>query len=222
MGLSESLTLLLLGAGLGGPAAAIATKYGGYVESFEAEAELAAIAEQRRRTEPTLRRVTVAAWDRDMPTFKPRSANHALSLEASRGAPLPPILASLAAALRPHGHVVLTEMVCDGALPEHDREFAAWCRLENRRPALPHADSVGSALKAQGFDVRVVEDLSEKHVAATLSGWRAAVKTMAEGARPDPATAGIFVTEAELWLLRVRLMRRFGFRLLRWHAIGSA
>jgi hypothetical protein len=222
LGLDKTLTLLLLGAGLGGPAAAIAAKFGGYVESFEAEPELAVIAEYRRRAAPGLRRVTVAGWQRDAPMFKPHSAHHALSLEAARGAPLLPILTSLAAALRPHGHIVLTELVCDGASPEDDREFAAWCRLENRQPALPRADTVGDALKSQGFDVRVVEDLSDKHVAATLSGWRAAVKSMADGPRPEPAAAGIFVTEAELWLLRVRLMRRFGFRLLRWHAIAAA
>ncbi len=74
----------------------------------------------------------------------------------------------------------------------------------------------------QGFDVRVVEDLSDRHVTATLTGWRAAVRAMETGPRPEPAAAGIFVTEAELWLLRIRLMRRFGFRLLRWHAVGHA
>jgi hypothetical protein len=31
----------------------------------------------------------------------------------------------------------------------------------------------------------------------------------------------VVVTEAELWLLRIRVMRRFGFRLLRWHAVGK-
>ena len=48
------------------------------------------------------------------------------------------------------------------------------------------------------------------------------MKAMAAKPRPDAAAAGIFVTEAELWLLRVRLMRRFGFRLVRWHAIAVA
>jgi hypothetical protein len=115
---------------------------------------------------------------------------------------------------------VLTEMVAGPAPPGADREFAAWCRLEHRQPELPQAEAVSAAFTKQGFDVRVVEDMSDNHVAATLSGWRAAVKAMEAGPRPEPAAAGLFVTEAELWLLRIRLMRRFGFRLLRWHAIG--
>ncbi len=222
MGLNQTLTLLLLGGGLGGPATAIATKYGAWVESLEADEEQAAIAEQRRRTNPALRRVSIAGWSREAPSFKPQSAHHVLALEALRGAPLAPILAGVARALRPHGHIVMTEMVCGTASPGADREFAAWCRLENRAPELPRPEQVQDELTKQGFDVRVVEDLSDRHVTATLTGWRAAVRAMETGPRPEPAAAGIFVTEAELWLLRIRLMRRFGFRLLRWHAIGAA
>ena len=222
MGLTPSLTMLLLGGGLGGPAAAIATKFGAWVNSFEADAEMAAIAEQRRQADPGLRRVAVAGWDRDAPAFSPKSVHHAMSLEALRGAPFAPMLAAVAGALRPHGHIVVTELVAGGDAPGADREFAAWCRLENRLPELPRSEAVSAELTRQGFDVRVVEDLSDQHVAATLSGWRTAVKAMASRPRPDAAAACIFVTEAELWLLRVRLMRRFGFRLIRWHAIAVA
>lgn len=220
MGLNQSLTLLLLGGGLGGPASAIATKYGAWVESFEADPELAAVAEQRRRAQSELRRVSISGWDRDAPVFAPRSVNHALALEALRGAPLAPVLDSLARALRPQGHIVLTEMVADAQAPGNDREFAAWCRLEDRRPELPRPQAIAEALARGRFDVRVMEDVSERHIAATLSGWRAAVQAMESGPRPEPAAAGMFVTEAELWLLRLRLMRKFGFRLMRWHAIG--
>jgi hypothetical protein len=44
---------------------------------------------------------------------------------------------------------------------------------------------------------------------------------MAAGPRPAAQTAAAFVTEAELWLLRIRLMRRLSVKLMRWHAIGG-
>ena len=222
MGLTKDATLLLLGGGLGGPADAIGTALGAWVDSFEADPELSAIAEQRRTTSHAAKHIKVQDWDRANPGFKQKSANHALSLEAMRGAPPEPILVSMAGALRPHGHIVITELVTDVPAPPQDREFAAWCRLENREPQLPPAAAVTKLLTRLRFDVRVVEDLSDRHVTATLGGWRAAVKAMEAGPRPDPAAAGVFVTEAELWLLRIRLMRRLGLRLLRWHAIGSA
>jgi hypothetical protein len=63
--------------------------------------------------------------------------------------------------------------------------------------------------------------MSDRHIAQTLGSWREAVRGMAAGPRPAAQTAAAFVTEAELWLLRIRLMRRLGVRLMRWHAIGS-
>jgi hypothetical protein len=222
LGLNDKATLLLLGGGLGGPAETIAASCGAWVDSMEADPELATIAEHRRTSHTAARKITVATWDRENPAFRHRSAHHALSLESLRGAKLAPVLEGVAAALRPRGQIVLTELVAETPAPGTDREFAAWCRLENRGPEMPRVNAITAELTRRRFDVRVVEDVSDRHVSATLAGWRAAVKTLAAGPRPEPATAGIFVTEAELWLLRVRLMRRFGFRLLRWHAIGMA
>jgi cyclopropane fatty-acyl-phospholipid synthase-like methyltransferase len=222
MGLNSNISLLVVGAGMGGPGEAIVDTYGSWVAGFEADAELALVAEERRAAHPAARRLQVSGWNRDNPSFGRHNAHHAMALEAARGAPVVAIVDAMAAALRPHGHVVLTEMVADSAAPDQDREFAAWCRLENRAPELPRLDHITSALARLHFDVRVVEDMSDRHVSATLAGWRAAVRDMARGPKPDVAAAAAFVTEAELWLLRIRLMRRFGFRLVRWHAVGSA
>ena len=87
---------------------------------------------------------------------------------------------------------------------------------------MPKAQEVTDAFQAQGYEVRVAEDMSDRHVTQTLSGWREAVRAMAAGPRPAAHTAAAFVTEAELWLLRIRLMRRLGVKLMRWHAIRSA
>lgn len=222
MGLNSNASLLVLGGGMGGPAETIVDTFGSWVASFEADAELAQIAEQRRARHPAGKRMQVAGWDRENPSFGHHNAHHALALEGARGAPLDRMLEAVAAALRPRGHVMITEMVADTVAPGDDREFAAWCRLENRAPSLPRLDQVTSTLARLHFDVRVVEDVSDRHVSETLAGWRAAVKSMARGPKPDIAAAAAFVTEAELWLLRIRMMRRFGFRLVRWHAVGAA
>jgi hypothetical protein len=214
--------LLLLGDSIGGPAQAITTAFGASVESFVADPELALIAEQRRAKHLAARRVRVATWNREHPAFRYNCAHHALAVEALRGAPAEPLLDSLAASLRPNGRIVLTELVADAPAPAGDQEFAAWCRLDDRLPDMPRVQTVTTALANRHFDVRAIEDLSDRHVSATLAGWHGAVKSMAAGPKLPAASAGIFVTEAELWLLRIRLMRRFGFRLLRWYAVGSA
>jgi SAM-dependent methyltransferase len=222
MRLSSSVTLLLVGGGLGGPARAISESYGAWVASFEADPELHAVALHRRALFDPRNRITMDMWDRHAPAFRERSASHVLSLEGLRGARPAPVLESLARALRPNGQIVLTELVSDEPPNDKDREFAAWCRLENRLPELPKSGEVTTALQRLRFDVRVMEDMSDRHIAQTLGGWREAVKTLSGGPRPAPQQAAAFVTEAELWLLRIRLMRRLGVRLVRWHAIGAA
>jgi len=222
IGLNRNASLLLVGGGMGGPAETIVDSYGSWVASFEADETLADIAEERRALNPCAQRIQIAGWDRNKPSFGRHNAHHAMALEACRGASPAAMLDAVADALCPQGHIVMTELVADSAAPQQDREFAAWCRLESRLPALPRLDDVTEALARLHFDVRVVEDVSDRHVSETLAGWRAAVKGMARGPKPDMAIAAAFVNEAELWLLRIRLMRRFGFRLVRWHAVGSA
>lgn len=221
LGLDSSFTLLMLGTGLGGPAQAISEGFGAWVAAFEADPDLRAVAEARRPSLDPRNRITIAGWNRENPEFRAHSANHALSLEALRGTSPGKLLDSVAAALRPQGHIVLTELVSEAAPSEKDREFAAWCRLENRLPQLPSSQDVTGALQRLRFDIRVVEDMSDRHITQTLGGWREAVRAMAAGPRPAAQRAAAFVTEAELWLLRIRLMRRLGVRLMRWHAIGG-
>ena len=229
LALDQRATLLLVGGGLGGPAHAIATTFDTWVTSCEAEPVLAAIASKRAALlndadgpDSGTGHMTFAAWDTGNPTFMRNSSNHVLSLEALRGTQAAPFVDAIAGALRPHGQVVMTELVADLRPDGTDREFAAWCRLENRLPALPKPEEVSAALTRQHFDVRVVEDISDRHVTQTLAGWRGAVRGLSGGPRPAVTQAAAFVTEAELWLLRIRLMRRLGLRLMRWHAISAA
>jgi hypothetical protein len=213
--------LLLLGGGLGGPACAIAQSSGAWVSSFESDREQEAVARLRTAAHACRDRIEVEAWNPEYPEFGIRISDHALALEALRGADPVITLESLAASLRPGNQIVMIEMVADTHAPDSDREFAAWCRLENRLPALPRQETITAALTRLHYDVRVVEDVSGAHVNAALAGWRQAVKAMGSGPCPAPASASVVVTEAELWLLRIRVMRRFGFRLLRWHAVGK-
>lgn len=223
LALTSSVTVLLLGGGFGGPAQTICSNFGAWVASFEADEEQRAIASARcAAPDQGKPRVTVGAWDRAAPAFRPRSANHAFLLEALRGSKPAAVLQSLAGALSANSQIVLTELVAETPPSVQDREFAAWCRLDNRLPLLPNAQEVTDAFQAQGYEVRVAEDMSDRHVTQTLSGWREAVRAMAAGPRPAAHTAAAFVTEAELWLLRIRLMRRLGVKLMRWHAIRSA
>ena len=71
-----------------------------------------------------------------------------------------------------------------------------------------------------GFDVRVVEDISARHMQLALRGWKDTVRGMG-GTKPSPDEAAAIVHEAELWTRRIRLMHSGAIRLVRWHALGA-
>lgn len=221
IGLSAASSLLLLGAGPGGPAQFLATELGVWVNAHEADPDLAALAARRiqRAGVAMAKRASVSGWDRHDPDFQPRANHHALALDAIRDAAVPPVLAAMAAALKPHGQAVMVETVAQQPLDPDDPAIAAWCRLEGRTPILPHPDAISRGLSRLGFDVRVVEDISARHMRLAVLGWRHLVRQMAR-ARPAPDRAAAVVAQAELWTRRIRLMHAGRIRLMRWHAIG--
>jgi hypothetical protein len=218
LGLSPAATLLLLGAGPGGPARAIASKLGVWVSGFETDPDLAALAMERCTRAKLGRRAQTEMWYPSSPFFRTGYYHHALGLEPLRGAAPEPVLSAVAQALKPPGQFVLLEAVAGPDAGPGDPHLAAWARLERRPAELPTEITVTRTLGRLGFDVRVTEDASARHASHVLRGWQGAVRRMAEG-RPSPEQAAILVAEAELWLLRLRLIRTGRLRLIRWHAI---
>jgi SAM-dependent methyltransferase len=219
MGLSAASSLLLLGAGSGGSTRSIATSLGVWVSGFEANPRLAALANERSIRAGLGKRAQVETWDPDAPKFPLHYYHHGMALEPLHGARPEPTLAALSLALKPGGQLVLVELVADLKLDAADPTVAAWARLDHRPPTAPGELAVSRVLGRLGFDVRIVEDVSRRHMLQSVAGWRMAVQAM-EDTRPTLHELALIVREAELWLARYRLMRAGRLRLVRWHAIG--
>ncbi len=221
LGLSAATSLLVLGAGSGGPPCCIASDLGVWVTGYESDQNLLNAATDRSLRAGLSRRAQIASWDPEAPSFERGFFHHGLALEPLRDAAVEPTLAALAQALKPGGHLVLLETVADTPLDPEDSLVAAWQRLDGRRlDRLPAEVTITRALGRLGFDVRIVEDVSHRHMQQSVTGWRDAVRGMAQ-AKPNRREAAQLLKEAELWMLRIRLFRSHALRLVRWHAIGT-
>ncbi len=218
LGLRNDMTVLLLGGATGGPATALASTFGCWVAAFEADPDLHALAAARaQQPGPVAKRITLEPWTTDV-TLRPQYYHHCMALSQMRDQPPDRLLAAIAGGLRPGGQLVLVEVVGDDPLDPADPVTAAWCRLEHQQPRCPSEQQISTGLGRLGFDVRVAEDISERHVAIALAGWREVVGGI-EAANVDRAHVMALVTEAERWLYRVRLIRAGRIRMVRWHAI---
>jgi cyclopropane fatty-acyl-phospholipid synthase-like methyltransferase len=219
LGLSAASSLLLLGAGSGGPARCIATELGGWVSGYEANARLAEMANERTQRAGLGRRAEVQTWDPSEPAFPQHYYHHAIAIEPLHGAPSEPTLGAVSIALKQGGQFVLIETVADRPLDPNDAMVATWTRLDHRSVDVPSELAITKILGHLGFDVRIVEDVSPRDIQYAIRGWTEAVRAM-QGARPTLHQTALIVCEAELWMARVRLMRAGKLRLVRWHAIG--
>jgi hypothetical protein len=221
MGLSKACSLLLIGAGAGGAACSLAVQLGVWVSGFEADPNLAAAAIRRIAQRKLTKHAQIEVWNPAEPKFRQHLYHHGLALEPLRGRHPERTLSAIAMALKPTGHLMMIELVADSPLDPANPIVAAWARLEQRDPeAVPTAISITRILGRLGFDVRVEEDVSDRHTTQALTGWRTTVRTMKD-APPSKRAAMRYVLEAELWILRLRLMRTGQLRLVRWHAIGG-
>lgn len=220
LGLSAASSLLLLGVGTGGPACSIATKLGAWVSGFEIDPNLVAAALDRIARLNLTKRAHIEAWDPKEPNFREHFYHHGLAIEALNGSDPDRTLAAVASGLKPSGQLMMIELVADTPLDPINAVVAGWARLTGRDPrAVPAEATITHILRHLHFDVRVVEDISQRHVHQAILGWRSAVQSM-EDAPPRRREAMACVEEAELWLLRLRLFQAGSLRLVRWHAIG--
>jgi hypothetical protein len=215
--LSPATTLLLVGRDAGGAAAAVVARRGAWVAAYQHDPWLAERMGVRLR--PVGRRVGVLPWAPAAPAFRAGYHHHAMALEPlGSGATLPGLLPAMAAALKPDAQLVLLEVV----LADNASGAAAldrWLALEARPARPPGRPVVEAALHAAGFQVHVTEDIGPRHCAAMMEGWSRLLGGLrrAGDARSRTRFAAL-ITEAEMWLLRHRLLTAGTIGLLRWHA----
>ena len=217
LGLTAASSLMVVGAGSGGAPCSIAARLGAWVTGFEADPGLAGGAAERCTRARLGGRAQMEMWYPGAPAFRAQSFHHGIALEPLRNGRPEPVLAALADALRPGGQIVIVDVVAGDPFDPADPAVSAWCRLEGRSPDLPSELAVTRMLGRLGFDVRVAEDISPRHIRLAVLGWKRTLMALRQ--RPTAAEAALLVAEAELWMLRIRMMQEGKVRLLRWHGM---
>jgi SAM-dependent methyltransferase len=219
LGISAASSLLIVGVGTGGPAITVTRNLGVWVTGMDTDPALLTAAKGLIKRAQLTKKINITSWDPEHPDFVERGHHHCLALEPFRSARAEPILHALARALKPGGQIVVTELAAPKPLDPNDHTVRRWAELEYRDPAnLLAPVAITRMLGRIGLDVRIAEDMSRPHLEHALLGWRVMLRDL--GRKPSRQEAVPMVAEAELWLLRRRLIRDGRLRMMRWHAIS--
>ena len=220
LGTSAATSLLLVGVGSGGPASAVTRNLGAWVTGMDNDPSLLAAARGLISRSQLSRKVSIKAWDPAGPDFGIKSHHHCLALEPLHGERPEPILAALTQGLKPGGHLVMTELTAETPLSMADPTVRRWASLERRDPAsMMSGVAITRMLGRVGLDIRIAEDISDRHVGDAILGWRVMLREL-QDQKPGRQQAALLIAEAELWLLRRRLIKEGRLKMMRWHAIS--
>jgi len=201
--LNPKLSLLEIGAGLGGSARAIADKFNLWVTAFEAEPLLVEKGVEQATKTGMEKRAALSLFDPEHPDLKNKRYDCILARESfftvmNKTAALKTLLEGI----KSKGQVQITDFM----LPEGGQLTSgvkSWCESEPVPPVLWQVSQMRSALKKLGFDIRIEEDTSQDYRKRLLLGWGRFVaglrhEDFTKEGRYSGKNAMLMVKEAEL------------------------
>ncbi len=218
LGLNSKMTLLHLGAGLGGVTRAIAKELGVWVTGADDRANLVEGAMEMSTMAGLGKKAAVKLIDASRPDlaslgkFNAAFCQECLWRMPQRRA----LLTEIHDVVRKQGHLVLIDYVAgpNGAV------YGEWQATEPVADALWTGARMTEFLHSIGFDVRVAENVSESYRAQV----EAALAAYCRRLRPDgmdKAVAAAVVGEIEIWKRRLAALAANGIEVYRFDAIRT-
>ena len=216
--LNPAMSMLYLGAGLGGGARAIATKYATYVTALEADDGLARRGMEMSTLQGMQKRAPVTVYDPKALELREHAFDCILARQSTYTLEdKERLLKPLVAALKPRGHLLLMDYVVAAKGPA----LEAWQRQQRRPVHLWTAAQYDECLRRLGLDSRVTEDTTATFRQLILSGWAQMLNTIDLPSQPKQHLVAI-VEEAERWVRTVAALDAGGLRMYRFYALGGA
>ncbi|HLB79542.1 MAG TPA: methyltransferase domain-containing protein [Dongiaceae bacterium] len=220
-GLNSKMSMLDLGAGLGGPARACVAEYGVWVSGLERDGELATAGAALSTLAGLAKQAEIAGFDPDGFAGPTRSFDCVLARDVLFAvADKARFLKLVDGALKPRGQLLVTDYVLSDSGSPDSVAVRSWIEGEPMRPNPWRADDYTACLRNLKLDIQLVQDTTVTGREQIVSGW-AAYAGAASKDRLDADMARCLVEEVELWSRRVAAIDSGDLRLCRVYAVKS-
>lgn len=218
LALSPEMSMLQIGAGLGGPARVLVDRFGVWMTGYEESAMLVDKGRKLSKMAGLDKKAVLEGYDpNDFEGFA-RKFDRALSKEAlftiedKAG-----MIGKIEDKLKPGGLFLMTEYVIDSDAVLGKDRYKEWAVGERNHPFPATSDDLVKMLKDNRMQVRVSEDISRQYVEMITKAWAGADEVAAKLAKREDGAAMIqtLMREAEFWTRRKKLLETGDLKLWR-------
>ncbi len=209
LALSPEMSMLQLGAGIGGPARVLADRFGVWITGYEASESLVEKGNKLSKMSGMEKKAALEYYDPENVESFGRKFDRALSKEALFAIQNKNnIIANIEDKLKPGGLFLMTEYVLGSDAVVGKDRYKEWMVGERMHPYPILADELVDMVKANRLQVRVSEDISMQYIEMINQAWSGADEVAAKLARQDDGTQKIqtLMREAEFWTRRKKLL----------------
>jgi len=217
-GLDPAMTVLDLGAGLGGATRAMCESFGVWVSGLEADPQLAEAAMELSTKAGLAKRAAIAQFDPETFEMKPNSVDCVFSREFFYTVEnKAEFLKAIEMAMKSRGQLLFTDCVL-AQRGLHSQALEAWRAAEPRQPHPWSVSDYEEAFAALYMDIRVKEDVTQQFHQLVTGGWADYIQAhKSVGLADDMARA--LVEEVEIWTRRLHAMEQGHLRVFRFHVL---
>ncbi len=218
LALSPEMSMLQVGAGLGGPARVLADKFGVWMTGYDSSKTLVDKGNKLSKMNGMEKKAALELYNPEELESFDRKFDRALSKEAlftiqNKNN----IIANIEDKLKPGGLFLMTEYVLGSDATIGKDRYKEWVQGERQKPYPVLADDLVELVKNNRLQVRVSEDISMQYVEMINKAWAGADEVAAKLARDDDGTQKIqiLMREAEFWTRRKKLLESGDIKLWR-------
>ncbi|MCZ6845482.1 MAG: methyltransferase domain-containing protein, partial [Alphaproteobacteria bacterium] len=177
LNLGSKTSVLVLGAGMGGPSNSIAKEFGAFIDGIEPDPELAVAGVKRAAIVKGMSRVTIKNLSIDDDSAFARKYDAIFGQEILlQRANVSQLLDRCANALKENGKLVITDFT--SADETAGSSIEAWLKREKAAGSIREEGELRALFTEAGFRMRTVEDLTDRYIGLVHNGWVALERSL--------------------------------------------
>lgn len=218
LGLDASMTVLDIGAGLGGGTRAICSAFDVWITGLEQDKDLAQVGQELSNIAGMGKKAPIYQEDFENLELKERGYDCIFSHETFYQVHAKSdLLHMIEHGLKPGGHLVFTDYLLADVSADSEN-ISAWRERETLMPHLWNVNDYREALKELKLDIRISENITPRIITAIKHGWASYMeKAKQSGALAEHGD--LIMREAELWMRRLKVLETGEVKMYRFHAL---